>query len=1166
MFKTLLMFMRQPARLRLLGVAFWLVCLSLIWWWGPRLEIAHYRPLASWSGRLVCSVLWLCMALAWLSWRLYRDRRSLLLESHQPQEPVTDPQSRMLERQATFLDRWLQVVKARLGTRASRALPWYLLLGQEGSGKRSLILRANAANKLDPMLDASLREYAAEQQVVCWLGERAIMLSPRGGLLAHAESPMLAPDDQRDALWHHLLGWIAAQRRQQPLAGLVVTIDLAWLSHASATERKSHAALMRTRLREVTDALHSQLPLYVVFTKLDLLRGFEGVYGQLDEAAREAMLGVTFTPSSGHGKQWVPDLIQFWEQWLARLNTLLPDLLLRQSDVAQRDEIFAFVRQLAGLQEYVVTQLEEMLAPAGAGADALLVRGIYLGSVYQHGVPFDAFALEATRRYGLPEPVFTVQKGTPSLYFMRHLFTSVIFPEAHLAGESRSHKAHYHRRLAWGGGALCLLALPLLYGWHYYYRLNATASQQVLAKAQAFTTTMEASEHQALGFNLLPRLNLIREASLAFGDYRQRTPLLADLGLYQGGEIGPVVEGSYLQLLRLRFLPALMQGLQHDLQLAPAGSEKKLEILRIMRMLDDDSGRNSALVMRYMAERWQQAFPGQGHEQEQLLAHLSYALEHTDWFGARQQHDGAAISAFAPFASTIAEAQRELGSIPLQQRLYQSLQTKSAATLAPELNVKQEVGPSFDTVFVLSDEQMGRIPRFYTQAGLAGLMVSGLSDWSGLSALDSWVLGLPRHLSGADRQALERQITERYAMDYVNYWQSLLMSLDVQPLQSTDQALEVLSTITGDEQPFLRLLSTLGANTQFKLPVDVGTPNVGVEGSLQLLSKGITPPFSATNGVIVERGSQGSQIQEVNQKLVELRNYLEAIVHAPDPGSSALKAVQLRMANRYADPLFSLQQYARNLPEPLDRWVGQLAEQTAALLVEQALSSLALEWQKQVLEPFNEHLANRYPFDPRAEKDAPLSEMERFFAPSGTLDSFYQAKLKPMVDSGLLDGDYRSPVQAELVKQMARAQRIRQIFFTTQGNLEVQFALEPMELTANKRRSVLNLDGQLLEYAHGRRTKVPLVWPNTMREGTESKLTLVPAVANRSPRSEGFVGPWALFRLMDQGELTPVNESSFDVRFPVDEGAMSYRVYTDGAENPFSGSLFSQFRLPELFY
>ena len=53
---------------------------------------------------------------------------------------------------------------------------------------------------------------------------------------------------------------------------------------------------------------------------------------------------------------------------------------------------------------------------------------------------------------------------------------------------------------------------------------------------------------------------------------------------------------------------------------------------------------------------------------------------------------------------------------------------------------------------------------------------------------------------------------------------------------------------------------------------------------------------------------------------------------------------------------------------------------------------------------------------------------------------------------------------------------------------------------------------------------------------------------------------------MDKGELTQVNDATFDVRFPVDQGAMTYRVYTDSAQNPFTGGLFSQFRLPESLY
>lgn len=55
--------------------------------------------------------------------------------------------------------------------------------------------------------------------------------------------------------------------------------------------------------------------------------------------------------------------------------------------------------------------------------------------------------------------------------------------------------------------------------------------------------------------------------------------------------------------------------------------------------------------------------------------------------------------------------------------------------------------------------------------------------------------------------------------------------------------------------------------------------------------------------------------------------------------------------------------------------------------------------------------------------------------------------------------------------------------------------METVSLSGNKRRSVLNLDGQLVDYSQGRNHTAHLVWPNNMREGNESKLTLVGANA-----------------------------------------------------------------------
>lgn len=1165
MFKTILTFLRkQLPKLKpswpLLGVVLWCVVLVLAWWLGPRLQVGDMRPLQGMWERVVFTVIWLWLGFALCAWRVWQRVRLLRAERRDQQAIEQDPLQLYVDHQQSFLDRWLAAFQSQLGKRALYAMPWYLMVGLTGSGKSSLVHRANPANKLNPKLDAELRDIVSGQQVSSWVGESAVIWDPSGQLLAQ---PALEDDLEgvRHArLWQHLLQWLCENRRRQPLNGLVLTVDIAWLAQASVAERKAYAQVMRARLQDIALNINTRLPLYIALTRLDMLSGFDKVYRQLNREARQTVLGVTFTLQSSQGNAWLADLERFWDEWVEHLNGNLPDMLLGQSDRGVRNTLFAFVRQLAGLKEYVLDVLTDTLT---AGDDrAFMVRGVYASSVYQQGVPFDAFAQSASRRYQLPEPVNSAMRGESTTFFVQRLFPEVIFPEASLAGESRLHSLYRRRRLSIGVSAMLVTGLALIGGWHHFYRVNEEAGRNVLTKAQAFIGTNELEGQPGYGFQQLPRLNLIRDATLSFGNYHERTPLLADLGLYQGGQIGPFVEGTYLQMLNQRFLPAVMQGLLDDLAQAPANSEQKLTLLRVMRMLDDASGRNKALVEQFMTQRWQRAFPGQGQVQEQLMQHLDYALAHTDWHRAREQKDAIAISSFQPFSEPIAAAQRELGKLPMYQRVYQSLVMKAMQVLPPDLAIRDEVGPTFDAVFALRNEKAGSVPRLLTYPGFSDYYLKQDKALLELTALDAWVLGQRERaqFSEADRREILRQVNDRYITDYINQWQKVLANIDVQTLESPEQALNILTDITGNDQPFQRVLTTVSDNTRIRKLADDDNDTA------QNINTRVGRPFMTINAALSGRGEQGPLVQEVNQKLTDLYHYLDQIVNATDPGQAALKAVQVRQGNKFADPVFALQQYARGLPAPLDRWVAQLAAESASLVTGLAMSSLNEEWLSKVVTPFNEKLANRYPFDPTSNKDVPLSEMEQFFMVGGTLDSFYQTNLKAMLESGMLDEGMSSPLQAELVKQLERANRIRQTLFNAQGSLEVHFVLEPLELTANKRRSVLNLDGQLLEYSHGRRLKTPLVWPNSMRDGAESKLTLVPDDRERSPRSVSFSGPWAMYRLLDSAQLTQVNDNTFDVRFGVEQGSMTYRVYTDASHNPFAGGLFSQFMLPDSLY
>ncbi|HKS35231.1 MAG TPA: type VI secretion system membrane subunit TssM [Enterobacteriaceae bacterium] len=1144
----------------LVGLVLWIAILVAAWWLGPRLTIADSRPLASIWSRVIFTLAWLWVACGFSLWRIWRRMQQIKAEKQALSVSESDPLRLYVDNQQRFLDGWLEALRGHMGGSVLYSLPWYLMVGLPGSGKSSLVHRANTANKLNTRLSAELRSVASDQKVDCWLGEEAIIIDPKGELLLQATSDLEPEQVKNERLWQHLLDWLTENRKRQPLNGVVLTLDLGWLSHAEVADRKASAQLLRARLLDISATLNTRLPVYFVMTRLDLLNGFNDFYQHLDKETRQSLLGVTFSSQSEGLQAWLNELETFWDRWIEGLNDNLADKMLPWTGETGAADIFSFVRQLAGLKDFVTELLTDVMGEDDKST--FNVRGIYFSSVWQQGVPFDAFAHAASQRYKLPEAIYTSARGESNTFFVRDLFRGVVFPEAHLAGESRLHRSWRRRRMSIGVGIMALAGLALIAGWHHFYRVNETAGQNVLARAQQFIATRDVAESQAFGVDLLPRLNLIREATLSFGDYREKSPKFADMGLYQGDRIGPYVEGSYLQLLQQRFLPALMSGLADDLRRAPASSEAKLSVLRVMRMIEDASGRNKPLVEQFMAQRWQKAFPEQGAVQEQLMQHLKYALDHTDWHKAREEKDAASIAAWQPFSTPVVEAQRELSKLPLFQRVYQSMLVRAKDTLPPDLLISDEIGQSFDSVFTLRNDSAGVVPRFFTWPGFNDYFVRQDKTLFDLTALDAWVLGLRDRvqLSEADRKEIQRQVNDRYITDYVNHWQKTLANMDVQPMDTPEQALALLTTITGNEQPFRRAMTALSDNTGSRTFTDE------TAATTRDINARIARPFIPLNETLNGHDDKVALIQEVNQKLTDLYHWLEQIVNAVNPGAAALKAIQQRQENPYTDPAFTLQQYARGLPAPLDRWVSQIADEVSGLTVNLAMSSINDAWSEKVVGPFNDQLAHRYPFDPAAEDDAPLSEIERFFGPAGTLDSFYLTNLKPLVDAGLLERESGSEVQQELQRQLERAQRIRSTLFNAQGSLEVHFVMEPIELTANKRRSVLNVDGQLLEYTHGRRQKIPLVWPNALRDGAESKLVLVPDDSSRSPRSIAYSGPWAMFRLVDSAARTQSNRGAFDARFAVDNGSMTYRIYSDESHNPFVSGLFSQFTLPESLY
>ena len=90
------------------------------------------------------------------------------------------------------------------------------------------------------------------------------------------------------------------------------------------TERRQHANNIKLRLQELYENLGIQFPVYVLFTKTDLIAGFNEYFDNLARQERQQIWGMTFSTSEKLESHF--DLSTFKEEFdklLRRLNDRL---------------------------------------------------------------------------------------------------------------------------------------------------------------------------------------------------------------------------------------------------------------------------------------------------------------------------------------------------------------------------------------------------------------------------------------------------------------------------------------------------------------------------------------------------------------------------------------------------------------------------------------------------------------------------------------------------------------------------------------------------------------------------------------------------------------------------------------------------------------------------
>jgi type VI secretion system protein ImpL len=220
---------------------------------------------------------------------------------------------------------------------------------------------------------------------------------------------------------------------------------------------------------------------------------------------------------------------------------------------------------------------------------------------------------------------------------------------------------------------------------------------------------------------------------------------------------------------------------------------------------------------------------------------------------------------------------------------------------------------------------------------------------------------------------------------------------------------------------------------------------------------------------------------------------------------------------------------------------------------------LNTRWQDVVYTPFRTRFAGSYPFDPSSSADAPLSDVEAFFAPeTGAVNVFLSEELEPYVgrdiDRPVLwkgTGIRLSPAAREAIR---RAQQIAANLYTA-GRMSVSFELQPEqpEATANAPavdQVSIRLLGREDIYTMGFQSWTRYDWPGA----GDALLRVSTQAGELAPRS--YDGAWALMRMLQDARITPRTSTQFELRWSFERPGeytitARYNLRTQSAANPF---------------
>ncbi|MBZ0134864.1 MAG: type VI secretion system membrane subunit TssM [Planctomycetes bacterium] len=708
--------------------------------------------------------------------------------------------------------------KTKGGKSALFTLPWYIIIGPPGSGKTTA-LQESGLNFPAVQGGAKVRGIGGTRNCDWWFTEDGILLDTAGRYTTVAE-------DQEE--WFAFLDMIRTSRKDKPINGAIVAVAIDDLFRATQNELDQIAKDVRNRLDELAARLQGVFPVYLMFTKCDLVQGFVEFYEDFTKEQRGQVWGFTM-PYSLPEKQYTEIFSDEIGRMSRNVNARQLELLATERPPGKKQNIYLFPRQFQ-LASDKMKELIGALFAANAFQESAMLRGVYFTSGTQKGTPIDQLLARMGETMGFGSvPQGSEDRVEKKSFFIHQLFTKVIFHDKTLA-RSNSRVLRKRRTVRVTLSVLSLMALAFM---SYALIGSFVGNNSMINKVEAAGVAVrETDTDNRVQLEALEKLEGLRRELARLDEYRRDgRPVSLSFGMYQGNSMFEAGAKLYFERLNPMHVQPCHDRVERELGELVATLEpnspsedyqRLLDLWRVYRMMSGKLPAQPSLVATILKkeQRWTGPLIGAqvdeiealaGEQLEFYASQLAEATVEADRFGLllkvdEQLDDRASnklenalwtVSAYEAIIQHTSEKRKALGLdvlVPNNTAYLEVRMDGVSGTNITRLNAYTQ--EAWDTdVKSLIDERARDLSDLYKELNLT---------------------------RGEDE--IRKDLYERHRKSHIAAWDLFLTQ--VYPKDSvfsdvakTNEALETLRQ-PGEQSPYRQLVRNVWAKRQLQLSVD----------------------------------------------------------------------------------------------------------------------------------------------------------------------------------------------------------------------------------------------------------------------------------------------------------------------------------------------------------